>query len=221
MNIEADDISLLACELTEEFLKTLPQLATDEKRSIRSQALPMICAYLSADTLSSLHSSAFLFRTALKEDTSFERGFEDFSPKKCTDEFRTTDGFETLMQSMSLPENSSRNIETEVGRYLHQYVINLKKNVVKSYALFDNSLTGTQDAHNHKILTRTAQDLLSAWLYKNLTPLKVLNNILEHTTHCQRQLHTQPVSVGVAQWTSDRREATDPTSSNQQYKGTI
>lgn len=211
MNIEADDISLLACELTEEFLKTLPQLATNEKRTIRSQALPMICAYLSADTLSSLQSSAFLFRTALKEDTSFERGFEDFSPKKCTDEFRTTDGFETLIQSISLPENSSRNIETEVGRYLHQYVINLKKNVVKSYALFDNSLTGAQDAHNHKILTRTAQDLLSAWLYKNLTPLKVLNNILEHTTHCQMQLHKQPLSVGVAQWTSDRRnETTDP-----------
>lgn len=214
MNIEADDISLLACELTEEFLKTLPQLATKEKRAIRSQALPMICAYLSADTLSSLQSSAFLFRTTLKEDTSFELKFEDFSPKKCTDQFRTTEDFETLIQSMSLPENSSKNIESEVGRYLQQYLINLKKHVVKSYNLFDNSLSATQDVHNHKILARTSTNLLSAYLYGNSQAIDVLNEILEHTTHCQRQLHTQHTSVGVAQWTSERRNdnSTSPAS---------
>lgn len=208
MNIEADDISLLACQLTEEFLQTLPQLATNEKRAIRSQALPMICAYLSADTLSSLQSSAFLFRTTLKEDTSFERNFEDFSPKKCADDFRTTEDFDSLMQSMSLPKNSSKNVEDEVGRYLHQYVINLKKNLVKSYALFDNSLSATQDAHNHKILTRTSQTLVSASLYGHSQALDVLNEMLQHTMHCQQQLHTQPVSAGVAQWTSERRNQT-------------
>lgn len=208
MNIEADDISLLACELTEEFLQTLPQLATNQKRAIRSQALPMICAYLSADTLSSLQSSAFLFRTTLKEDTSFERNFEDFSPKKCADEFRTTENFETLMQSMSLPRNSSKNIEHEVWQYLHQYVINLKKNVVKSYNIFDNSLSATQDAHNHKILTRTSKNLLSASLYGHSQALDVLNEMLEHTMHCQRQLHTQYTSVGMAKWTSERRNQT-------------
>lgn len=205
MNIEADDISLLACELTEEFLQTLPNLAVKEKRTLRSQALPMIYAYLSADTLSSLQSSAFLFRTTLKEDTSFAQYVEDFNIKKCTDEFQTTDNFESLLQHMSLPENSSKNIESEVGRYLQQYLINLKKHVVKSYNLFDNTLSGVQDANNHKVLTRTAQNLLSSSLYGGGYPIDILRDILEHTTHCQRQFHTQMGVVAVAQWTSERR----------------